>query len=124
MRSLSTYFNKYIDFLVLHAFIEDNPYNLDVPGEIDKFLAGLTHCAALRSDCRNDRMSTDPDRVRKYTQGQIVTTLTTLLQSHRLPNVPRLTPVLALLPSGHVLSAKPSSFCQLSSSRLHRWIFV
>ena len=95
---------------MLHAFIEDNPKNLDVPGEMDKFLAGLTHCAVLRSDCRNDRMSTDPDRVRKYTQGQIVTTLTTLLQSHRLSNVPRLTPMLTLLPPGRALSAKPSSF--------------
>ena len=69
MDSVATYFYKYVDFLVLCAFIEDNPHNLDVPGEMDKFLEGLTHCDVLRSDYRDDRQSRDPDRVRKYTQG-------------------------------------------------------
>ena len=95
---------------MLHAFIEDNPTNLNVPGEMDKFLVGLTHCAALSFDCRNDRKSGDPESVRKYTQGQIVTTLRTLLQIHRLSSTPCPTPTPALLPTGRALSVKPSSF--------------
>ena len=100
-------FYKYVDFLVLRAFIEDNPRDLDVRYEIDKFHAGLTHFAVLRSDCRDDRNSLDPNR----TQGQIVTTLTAQNLSHLLHNggVP-LPPKPALLAPGCRLSSKPSTF--------------
>ena len=99
-----------MDYLVLRAFIENIPHNLEVPGEMDKFLEGLTHCDVLRSDCHLDRKSTDPDRLRKYTQGQIVTTLTTLLHTHKLSNGVPVPPKPALLPPGRGLSSQPSHF--------------
>ena len=95
---------------MLRAFIEDIPHDLEVSGEMDKFLEGLTHCDALRSDCRLDRKSTDPDRLRKYTQGQIVTTLTTLLHTFKLSDGVPLPPKPALLPPGRGLSSRPSHF--------------
>ena len=84
-------------------------FQMKCPDEMDKFLAGLTHFAVLRSDCRDDRNSCDPDRVRRYTQGQIVTTLTAKILSHLLIDggVP-LPPKPALLPPGRGLSSKPS----------------
>ena len=55
--SICSYFCKYVDFLVLRAFIEDNPKNLNNTGEMDKFLAGLTHSAAVTPSCHRDRLS-------------------------------------------------------------------
>jgi len=69
--SVCSYFYKYVNSIVLHAFIEDNPNNLDTTGEMDKFLAALTHFAVLTSICRLERGSRDPMLERKYTQGQI-----------------------------------------------------
>ena len=51
---------------------------------MDKFLACLTHYDVLRSDMRDDRNSRDPDRVRQYSQGQIVTTVTAKILSQPL----------------------------------------
>jgi len=95
---------------VLCAFIEDNPNNLDVPGEMDKFLAGSTQCAALRLTCRDDRQSGELVLEQKYTQGQIVTTLMTHLQSRNLSDGVTLPPKPTLLPPSRGLSSKPSSF--------------
>ena len=47
---------------------------------------------------------------RKYTQGQIVTTLTTLLHTHKLSNGVPVPPKPALLPPGRGLSSQPSHF--------------
>ena len=79
---------------------------------MDEFLVGLTHCAALKSTCCDDRKSRDLDRKRKYTQGQIVSTLTTHLQSHTLSDSVPLPPASkpSLLPPGCSLSTTHSSF--------------
>ena len=77
---------------------------------MDKFLEGLTHCNALRFDCCQDRRSTDPDCLRKYTQGQVVTTLTTLLHTFKLADGVPLPPKPTLLPPSRGLSSKPSHF--------------
>ena len=119
--SVATYFYKYVDFIVLRAFIEDNARDLDIPDEMDKFLAGLVHYEALRHDMRDDRLFCDPDRVWQYSQGQIVTTVTAKILSHpRLTNggVPLL-PKLALLPPECGLSPKPSSFHRQRPASVH-----
>ena len=109
---------------MLRAFSEDNPNNLDVPGEMDKFLAGLTHCVVLRSTCWDDRRSNDKVHEQKYTQGQIVTTLTTLLQFHTLsPFAQACFASARLFAHGQVFLLQPptTSFCPRHSCGLQRW---
>ena len=95
---------------MLHALIEDNPNNLDTQGEMAKFLASLTHGAALTTICRQERRSGDPMLERKYTQGKILTTLTAFLQALGKPDSTPIPPKPALVPPGRSLSAKPSAF--------------
>ena len=108
--SVCSYFYKYVDFLVLRVSIEDNPNNLTTQGEMDKFLAGLSHCAALNTICHQERRSGEPTPKQKYAQGQIVTTLTTFLQALGKPDGVPLLPKPSLLPPGCSLLAKPSTF--------------
>ena len=127
--SVSAYFYKYVDYLVLRAFIANIPHNLEVPGEMNEFLGGLTHCNVLRSDCRLDRKSTDPDRLRKYTQDQIVTTLTMLLHTHKLSDSapPSSQACFGSSRTRAFFQAFPfwmptTSFCELSPGSIPRWL--
>ena len=117
--SICSYFSKYVDFLVLRVFIEDNPNNIDTKGEMDKFLSGLTHYDVLNSMCRQERRSGDPKLEQKYTQGQIMTTLTTFLQALGKHDVVPL-PKASALPHVKSLSFKHlTSSCQRPTASIH-----
>ena len=73
--SLESYLDKYLDWLQLRAYLEDNPNNLNHPSELDNFLHGLQHGLEYLRLTHKERRSTDPIIQQKYSQGQIVGTL-------------------------------------------------
>ena len=80
------YFQHYIDYISLRAFLKDNRSTLNTSSELDKFFHGLTYATEIFRVSCEERMSVDPAVQRKFTQGAIVTTLTQYLNDLRLLN--------------------------------------
>ena len=73
--SLESYLDKYLDWLQLRAYLENNPSNLNRPSELDNLLHGLQHGLEYLCLTSEERRSSDPIVQQKYSQGQIVGTL-------------------------------------------------
>ena len=80
------YFQHYIDYIGLQAFLENNRSTLNESSELDNFFHGLIHATGIFRVSREERMSVDPAVQRRFTQGAIVTTLTQYLNNLHLSN--------------------------------------
>ena len=69
---ISTYFYRYIDFMQLRGYLENNSKTLDDPYEMDKFISGATYSKEILHLTRDDRRSTDPAILTQYSQSRIV----------------------------------------------------
>ena len=75
---IGQYFHAYLDHLEMKAYIDNISHTLNHKGELDRFIAGTTHHVEFTRLSREERLSSDPVMLRRYTQGQIVTTLNRL----------------------------------------------
>ena len=75
---IGQYFHAYLDHLEMKAYIDNISHTLNHKGELDRFIAGTIHHVAFTRLSREERLSSDPIMIRRYTQGQIVTTLNRL----------------------------------------------
>ena len=69
---ISTYFYRYIDFMQLRGYLENNSKTLDDPYEMDKFISGATYSKEILHLTRDNRRSTDPAILAQYSQSRIV----------------------------------------------------
>jgi len=77
--SIGKYHGIYCDYLQLKAYIDDIARNLNHAGELDRFIAGTLYGDELHRLCREERLSSDPKVLQRFTQGQIAVTLNSLL---------------------------------------------
>jgi len=77
--SIGKYHGIYCDYLKQKAYIDDIARNLNHAGELDRFIAGTLYGEELNRLCREERLSSDPKVLQRYTQGQIAVTLNSLL---------------------------------------------
>ena len=73
--SLSKYYDKYKDWLLQRAYLENNSTTLNVDSEIDNFIKGLVYEKQYFKLTRDDRNSRERSIRAKYSQGQILVTL-------------------------------------------------
>jgi len=78
LEPIGQYFHAYLDYLEMKAYIDNISHTLNHKGELDRFIAGTVHHADFTRLSREERLSSDPIMMRRYTQGQIVTTLNRL----------------------------------------------
>jgi len=74
--TLVEYYYAFKDYLQLRAFIRNIDVSLDDPDELDVFISGCKHSEFLQRCVRDERTSVDPLIQAKYTDAQIVDTLT------------------------------------------------
>ena len=86
-RSLTEYYYAFKDFIELRAYIRSIASNLDDPGELDIFINGCRYATYLQRCVRDERTSADPIIQAKYTDAQIVDTLTQFLLQPDSPAV-------------------------------------
>ena len=86
---MAQYFQHYLDFISIRAFLEENRHSLDTHSELDKFLTGLTHHERIFLISCEERLSNDPNIKRKFTQGAIVNTINQYLSELYLLNGPK-----------------------------------
>ena len=86
-RSLTEYYYAFKDFIELRAYIRSIGTNLDDPGELDIFINGCRYATYLQRCVRDERTSVDPVIRAKYTDAQIVDTLTQFLLQPDSPAV-------------------------------------
>jgi hypothetical protein len=95
--SLNRYFFRYKDYLRLRAYLSNIATNLNDDSELDTFILGTRLCKQFRKKSDEERQSSDPYKRMKYTQGQILMTLTTFereinAEEPATRTAPRLTP--------------------------------
>jgi len=73
--SLSKYYDKYKDWLLQRAYLENNSATLNVDSEMDNFIKGLVYEKQYFKLTRDARNSRDPSIRAKYSQGRILVTL-------------------------------------------------
>jgi len=73
--SLSKYYDKYKDWLLQRAYLENNSATLNVDSEMDNFIKGLVYEKQYFKLTRDDRNSREPSIRAKYSQGRILVTL-------------------------------------------------
>ena len=72
---LQQYFNEYVDWLEMRAYVENIPYNLNVYTEMTAFIKLAYWGDQLLKETRKDRKDTDPKTRELFTQDNIVSTL-------------------------------------------------
>ena len=93
-QTISEFFNQYLDYLQLRAFIENNPNNLNDEDELESFMLNLQHSTQYLELTYLDRHSPNTSISGMFSQNQLVATLETY--SHRvnalLPTAPTSSP--------------------------------
>ena len=74
---ISNYFYRYKYYLELIAYINNDSATLGDPYEFDAFMLGANHCFDFSIHSHKYCQSKDNKKRHKYSQGQILTTLTT-----------------------------------------------
>ena len=70
--TVAKYFQHYLDFIHLRAFLEENNRNLNEETELDKFFASLIHSQRIFIIFQEERISNNSMVQQKFTQGAIV----------------------------------------------------
>lgn len=81
--SLIKYYNMFLDYMKLRAFISDHPGTLDDDAELDAFIHNAKYADFLNRVTRDERKVAALEH--KYTSEQIVETLETFLQAPDSP---------------------------------------
>ena len=74
-QSIASYFNTYVDYMQLHAFLEGNTSNLDNAYELECFIGHLRDGQQYLVKTHDERRSSNTAILAKYKQNQIVITL-------------------------------------------------
>ena len=74
-QSIREYFNDYMDFMHLRAYIDDDGRTLNLDSELETFISRMKNGDLYLEKTYDERHSNNPHVQHKYTQEQIVATL-------------------------------------------------